>query len=269
MGGAAKLAKVDKVSVNTKNPSERTKLATILGDYVLSGSNHNQNVFKKTTPIPGRPGTFAYLYYWDARDGHPMSGWWFGDQIGGNEVWAHCLLPNVPQPNSPPPSSNWKTPWDGPVNPNLVVTPSGTQAVPSPAAGKGTPMGGKGTPAPGQANPQEAVDEKKLEEAVKKANVLVKGVESAVTAVETVAKPLSAENADASKLDDLVKKTEEQAAKAQETIQNAQKEVANMRNESLKYAPNAKKESHHRVQRAPAEDPHFSDETQPLQDNRR
>ena len=32
------------------------------------------------------------LFYWDARDGRELSGWWFGDKIGGGQVgWACCF----------------------------------------------------------------------------------------------------------------------------------------------------------------------------------
>ncbi|CAE7946574.1 unnamed protein product, partial [Symbiodinium sp. KB8] len=46
------------------------------------------------------------------------SGWWFGRQLGGQQVWGHC--------NShaqTPPADNWKIPWDGPVEESLRVQP--------------------------------------------------------------------------------------------------------------------------------------------------
>lgn len=58
------------------------------------------------------------LYYWDDRDGQAYSGWWFGRQLGGQQVWGHC--------NShaqTPPADNWKIPWDGPVEESLRVQP--------------------------------------------------------------------------------------------------------------------------------------------------
>eukprot|EP00746_Dinoflagellata_sp_MGD_P125903 gnl/MRDRNA2_/MRDRNA2_60792_c0_seq2.p1 gnl/MRDRNA2_/MRDRNA2_60792_c0~~gnl/MRDRNA2_/MRDRNA2_60792_c0_seq2.p1 ORF type:complete len:1843 (+),score=571.54 gnl/MRDRNA2_/MRDRNA2_60792_c0_seq2:92-5620(+) len=240
---AAKVTKIEKVTVSSKNPAERTKLATILGDYTVFGTNHGQQVFKKTSPVPGRPNVFAYLYYWDARDGQPMSGWWFGDQVGGNEVWAHNLLPKAPPANSSPPGSGWKTPWDGPVNPNLVVVATGTPPPvgSTPTAAKGVQKGAAKTP-PGP-NPQETADNKKLEEALKKGNEHIKKLETAVTATEALAKPLSAPTADVTKLDETVKKVEAQVAKAQEAVAAAQKEIATMRSESMKYHHEVKKKA--------------------------
>lgn len=28
------------------------------------------------------------IYYWDARDGPNMNGWWFGASVGGDMVWS-------------------------------------------------------------------------------------------------------------------------------------------------------------------------------------
>eukprot|EP00913_Durusdinium_trenchii_P019952 g18753.t1 len=45
----------------------------------------------------------VFLYFWDNRDGADFSGWWFGDQVGGTQVWARN-----PSPGPLPPRTGWK-----------------------------------------------------------------------------------------------------------------------------------------------------------------
>lgn len=58
----------------------------------------------------------VFLYYWDQRDGPAFAGWWFGNQLGGTQVWSHNDSSSVV-----PPASGWKIPWDGAVRPHLAV----------------------------------------------------------------------------------------------------------------------------------------------------
>ena len=53
------------------------------------------------------PYVVVNLYYWDQRDGAALSGWWFGPEIGGEQVWSHN-----PSHNVMPPPSGWKILWD-------------------------------------------------------------------------------------------------------------------------------------------------------------
>lgn len=41
---------------------------------------------------------------------HPtrLGGWWFGNKLGGTQVWSHCADKGLV-----PPSLGWKIPWDG------------------------------------------------------------------------------------------------------------------------------------------------------------
>merc|ERR1711981_1021400 len=62
----------------------------------------------------------VYLYYLDNRDGADFSGWWFGDKVGGSQVWSR-----VEKSDQLPPKSGWRIPWDGDVQNDLVVDSSG------------------------------------------------------------------------------------------------------------------------------------------------
>jgi len=95
---------------------------TLVGEYTESASNHGRKVFKKVAD--GRAETVdVYMYYWDSRDGPSFEGWWFGNKLGGTQVWSH----NASSGLSPPPSG-WKIPWDGNVRPTLSVANKAEQA---------------------------------------------------------------------------------------------------------------------------------------------
>ncbi|CAK0803087.1 unnamed protein product [Prorocentrum cordatum] len=62
---------------------------TLVGEYAEKGVNHNRmKVYQKTDQIEGHENMSVFLYYWDSRDGDHLAGWWFGDQVGGTQVWA-------------------------------------------------------------------------------------------------------------------------------------------------------------------------------------
>jgi len=91
-------------------------IRTLVGEYKEDGSNHGRKCFKKSQKIPGHEDIEVYLYFWDERDGPSFSGWWFGNSVGGAQVWSrnrHCSLQ--------PPKSGWTIPWDGDVKKELVV----------------------------------------------------------------------------------------------------------------------------------------------------
>ena len=112
---------------------------TIAGTYVPSSTNHGRGVYRRT--LPKSEGTSKVLmYYWDNRDGEENSGWWFGPEVGGEEVWAHH--PGNSDSKLPP-TSGWTALHSGEVDPDLTVLradaprPPGTapsSAVPSAAA---------------------------------------------------------------------------------------------------------------------------------------
>lgn len=88
---------------------------TVAGTYVPSSTNHGKAVYRRVDP-PSE--SSVLLYYWDDRDGQEQSGWWFGPEVGGEEVWAH----NEGLPNSTlPPVRNWRVLHSGEVDPGLTV----------------------------------------------------------------------------------------------------------------------------------------------------
>ena len=81
--------------------------------------NHGRKVFQKVLYCPtlnGHEVVTVMLYYWDSRDGPDFEGWWFGNTVGGNQVWAHCKASSLQ-----PPRTGWKVPWNGAVRPDLTV----------------------------------------------------------------------------------------------------------------------------------------------------
>ena len=53
-----------------------------------------------------------------------MCGWWFGAAVGGDMVWSFN-----PGEAPVPPRGGWKVPFEGDVDPNLVVALSNGAAV--------------------------------------------------------------------------------------------------------------------------------------------
>jgi len=102
------------VAFTKGNDTDEVVIRTLVGEYVEQGSNHGRKVFKKTPD--GVSTVDVYMYYWDGRDGPAFQGWWFGNQLGGTQVWSH----NANESLSPP-TAGWKIPWDGQVRTTLYV----------------------------------------------------------------------------------------------------------------------------------------------------
>lgn len=105
---------VPSVVVFSTDPSDELGIqALVCGEYVAAGMNHGKRYFKKTRRSPDDED--VHLYYWDEREGESFSGWWFGDSVGGAQVWLHT------QEGSPmPPRTGWT--WrDGEVREELLV----------------------------------------------------------------------------------------------------------------------------------------------------
>ena len=64
---------------------------------------------------PGHEAIRVVLYFWDARDGEGHSGWWFGDSVGGSQVWSRN-----PSNAWSPPKAGWRVPWNGEESPGLL-----------------------------------------------------------------------------------------------------------------------------------------------------
>lgn len=146
--GAAPPAKkptTDKLLVNvySKATSDEIGIETLVGEYLEMGVNHGRKFFKRKKAPDGVEDVAVYLYYWDNRDGADFSGWWFGDKVGGSQVWSR-----VEKADTLPPKSGWRIPWDGDVQNDLVVDAS---------AKTGAPGGTPGKPA--KADVEEVVEE--------------------------------------------------------------------------------------------------------------
>mmetsp|Transcript_122013 Transcript_122013/g.304481 ORF Transcript_122013/g.304481 Transcript_122013/m.304481 type:complete len:1901 (-) Transcript_122013:56-5758(-) len=108
--------------VSTKaNDMNEVVVRTLVGEYVETGSNHGRKVYRKMLDRSAEA-VDVFLYYWDGRDGPTFEGWWFGNKLGGTQVWSHCTGGALT-----PPPSGWKIPWDGAPRPTLVVENKATQ----------------------------------------------------------------------------------------------------------------------------------------------
>ena len=98
-----------RLAVSTQAKKYEVGIQTLVGDYSECGANHGRKCFRLEQSIPGHEDVQVFLYYWDDRDGQGLAGWWFGDRLGGQQVWAradsHGLMP---------PRVGWRIPWDSP-----------------------------------------------------------------------------------------------------------------------------------------------------------
>mmetsp|Transcript_19919 Transcript_19919/g.49710 ORF Transcript_19919/g.49710 Transcript_19919/m.49710 type:complete len:1953 (-) Transcript_19919:135-5993(-) len=159
---AAKNAAVDKpvLRVSTQSKNDEIGIQTLVGDYLEKGTNHGKKFYQKTQKIAGHEDIDVFLYYWDARDGADFSGWWFGDQVGGSQVWARN-----PSHGPNPPRVGWRVPWDAPsAQPGLLfvdpVSVGASSSVGPPAAPPppttGPPSHAGASPAASQARVKQA-----------------------------------------------------------------------------------------------------------------
>mmetsp|Transcript_93948 Transcript_93948/g.289726 ORF Transcript_93948/g.289726 Transcript_93948/m.289726 type:complete len:1988 (+) Transcript_93948:65-6028(+) len=113
-----KQQKAGEVSLVVYSTAEKDEIGirTLVGEYCEGGSNHGRKFFKKVQTIPGHEEINVFLYYWDERDGPGFSGWWFGNQVGGAQVWSRSQMNSML-----PPKTGWTIPWDGEVKKELVV----------------------------------------------------------------------------------------------------------------------------------------------------
>eukprot|EP00927_Polykrikos_kofoidii_P004608 TRINITY_DN11825_c0_g1_i2.p1 TRINITY_DN11825_c0_g1~~TRINITY_DN11825_c0_g1_i2.p1 ORF type:complete len:1658 (-),score=400.74 TRINITY_DN11825_c0_g1_i2:139-5112(-) len=88
----------------------------ITGIYIPDDFNHGRVVYKKERKTRGHD---VLIYFWDERDGPDQCGWWFGPNVGGNQVWAY----HASRTAMTPPVSEWNVPHDGKIDPSFSVTP--------------------------------------------------------------------------------------------------------------------------------------------------
>jgi len=126
------------LNVSTQSKKAEVGIQTLLGKYAEKGMNHGRKYYQKMDKIPGHDGIKVFLYYWDNRDGADFMGWWFGDQLGGSQVWARC-----PTHGPAPPRVGWKIPWDAAVAEPGVLLVEPVAAGSAPSAGvAATPTAG-------------------------------------------------------------------------------------------------------------------------------
>jgi len=98
-----------------------TPVKTLFGEYEERGLNHGRKVYQKLHTKAAQQFGKAkpldvLLYYWDDRDGASFEGWWFGNKLGGTQVWAHCK-----SSGKTPPTTGWKIPWNGYARPDFAL----------------------------------------------------------------------------------------------------------------------------------------------------
>eukprot|EP00928_Gymnodinium_smaydae_P052576 TRINITY_DN3656_c1_g7_i1.p1 TRINITY_DN3656_c1_g7~~TRINITY_DN3656_c1_g7_i1.p1 ORF type:complete len:1385 (-),score=333.21 TRINITY_DN3656_c1_g7_i1:71-4147(-) len=87
----------------------------IMGEYAAHSTNHGKLVFKKVKRCKGHD---VFIYFWDERDGPDQCGWWFGPEVGGNQVWAY----HPSRTAASPPSTDWNVPHDGDIDRRFLVS---------------------------------------------------------------------------------------------------------------------------------------------------
>mmetsp|Transcript_33066 Transcript_33066/g.53190 ORF Transcript_33066/g.53190 Transcript_33066/m.53190 type:complete len:982 (+) Transcript_33066:82-3027(+) len=85
------------------------------GSFSRVGMNHGRPTYKKSEQVDGAD---VMVYYWDARDGQAVNGWWFGTSVGGDQVWAF----HTKSSSQTPPTAGWKVPYEGPVDPKMTLS---------------------------------------------------------------------------------------------------------------------------------------------------
>merc|ERR1712232_1281305 len=104
--------------VSSQSDHDEIGIETLVGDYTEMGTNHGKKYFKRDNMEDSIDDGTVSLYYWDNRTGADFAGWWFGDKVGGAQVWSRC------EKSEPlPPKTGWRIPWDGPVQAGLVIEP--------------------------------------------------------------------------------------------------------------------------------------------------
>ncbi|CAJ1382844.1 unnamed protein product [Effrenium voratum] len=107
-------AKSTRLRVFTEAEKDEIGIATLLGEYTELGMNHGRPTFQKVENAGSEVNVF--VYYWDTRDGPEFSGWWFGDKVGGTQVWSRAM-----DSGKAPPRKGWRVPWDGDEQQGLLL----------------------------------------------------------------------------------------------------------------------------------------------------
>jgi len=113
---------------------------TLGGTYIPCSANHSRAVYRRIEP---RSDSRVLLYYWDDRHGEDQRGWWFGPEVGGEEVWVHNASPST---GALPPTRGWRVLHSNVIDPLLTVTRIGApsagvpSSIPSKRSSSDTPV---------------------------------------------------------------------------------------------------------------------------------
>lgn len=124
-GAAAK--KKEAVPLTVSPCADQTISEIISGRYNPVSMNHGKVVYKK---VQKSGAIDVMIYYWDDRDGPELCGWWFGPNVGGDQVWAY----HPSRTAATPPASEWNVPHDGQIDPTFSVSVCRDGAAAPPAA---------------------------------------------------------------------------------------------------------------------------------------
>lgn len=140
--------------VQCKIEDDDTGLETLVGEYLEAGANHGRKFFKRKKRSPDDDTVF--MYYWDDRDGAEFCGWYFGEEVGGSQVWSRNEKRELL-----PPKTGWLVPWNGDVQPALTVDRKFAPEAEAPASSPAKAAGGKTamTGRPAKAKPPAASNE--------------------------------------------------------------------------------------------------------------
>mmetsp|Transcript_24359 Transcript_24359/g.56133 ORF Transcript_24359/g.56133 Transcript_24359/m.56133 type:complete len:2250 (+) Transcript_24359:128-6877(+) len=129
------------VACKNPKPEDAAVVRTLTGDYAEHGNNHGRKVYRKPAG-KGPDAVDVFLYYWNDSDGASFQGWWFGNEVGGSQVWSHCSADA-----QTPPKAGWKVPWDGSVCEEMTIVPTLRSAVarPKPPESAGAQMDSSGS----------------------------------------------------------------------------------------------------------------------------
>eukprot|EP00929_Paragymnodinium_shiwhaense_P077109 TRINITY_DN3968_c0_g2_i1.p1 TRINITY_DN3968_c0_g2~~TRINITY_DN3968_c0_g2_i1.p1 ORF type:complete len:2044 (-),score=893.51 TRINITY_DN3968_c0_g2_i1:341-6472(-) len=225
VGGGQDKTKLRVYSQTSKDDEVAT---TLVGTYTEVGENHGRPTYKKNEKIPGHPNISVFVYYWDQRDGADFSGWWFGDEVGGSQVWA---LAKISTPK--PPKMGWRVPWDAKaVKPGALLLEEITGSVAGIPAQKAAaaPAGKGATGKGGAAQTGGAVTIAHVAQMVKKVTEEVKALETTTTnmltsATKTLANPKTTEKV----LQNFVDMLQKQVVKLNEKQSTMTKEISEAR----------------------------------------
>jgi len=210
-----------KFTVTSQSKTDDIGIQTLVGDYADKGANHGKRFYQKLQKIPGHEDIKVFLYFWDNRDGADFSGWWFGDQVGGTQVWARN-----PSAGPIPPRIGWKVPWDSSVaKPGLLFVDAHK------AAATTSPAGSPATTPRAAAAPDTNVAGR-----IKKATEKVEQAEKAATATVTKVKAALATSTKQEELKELQTTLQKQ----QLALAEAQKSTTQEVNEFRKLGNNGK-----------------------------